>query len=120
MTTETSAIPVALIHGVGFGPSTFAQVARELRRAGAGGPVIMVERRGYGARAGLPPPERVEDHVDDLVAALGAAGIERAVIAGCSGGATIALAAALTAPDRVVAAIAHEPPSGASGPSSWR
>ena len=76
----------------------------------------MVERRGYGTRAALPPPERVEDHVDDLVAALDAAGIERAVVAGCSGGATIALAAALTAPERVVAAIAHEPAVGSLGP----
>ena len=114
-----SAMPVALVHGVGFGPSTFAQVARELRRGGAdgeGGAVIMVERRGYGTRAALPPPDRVEDHVGDLLAALDAAGLDRAVVAGCSGGATIALAAALTAPDRVVAAVAHEPAAGSLGP----
>lgn len=108
-----SVMPIALVHGVGFGPSTFARVARELRRAG---PVVMVERRGYGTRAGQPPPERVEDHVADLVAALDAAGVERAVVAGCSGGATIALAAALTAPDRVTAAVAHEPAVGSLGP----
>lgn len=113
MSATTSATPVALVHGVGFGPSTFAQVARELRRAG---PVVMVERRGYGTRAALPPPDHVEEHVDDLVAALDAAGIERAVIAGCSGGATISLAAALTAPERVVAAVSHEPAVGSLGP----
>lgn len=113
MSDAASATPVALVHGVGFGPSTFAPVARELRRAG---PVVMVERRGYGTRADLAPPERVEDHVDDLVAALDGAGIERAVVAGCSGGATIALAAALTVPDRVVAAVAHEPAVGSLGP----
>jgi pimeloyl-ACP methyl ester carboxylesterase len=113
----SEAPPVALLHGVGFGPSTFAQVARELRRGGgAGGAVITVERRGYGTRAALPPPGRVEDHVGDLVAALDAAGIDRAVVAGSSGGATIALAAALTAPDRVVAAVAHEPAIGRLGP----
>ena len=114
---STSATPVVLVHGVGFGPSTFAHVARELRRGGTGGPVIVVERRGYGTRAAVAPPERVEDHVDDVVAALDAAGIERAVVAGCSGGATIALAAALTAPDRVVAAVAHEPAVGSLGPA---
>jgi len=116
MSDVTSETPVALVHGVGFGPSTFARVARELRRAGVGGRVIMVERRGYGSRAHLAPPDRVEDHVDDLLAALDAAGFERAVVAGCSGGATIALAAALTAPDRVAAAVSHEPAVGSLGP----
>lgn len=109
----TGAVPVALVHGAGFGPSTFAQVRRELRRAG---PVVMVQRRGYGTRSALAPPPRVEDHVDDLVAVLDAAGIERAVVAGCSGGATVALAAALTFPDRVVAAVCHEPAVGSLGP----
>ena len=109
MSRRASATPVALVHGVGFGPATFAIVARELRR---GGPVLVVERRGYGGRTALAPPGRVEDHVDDLVAALDAAEIERAVVAGCSGGATVALAAALLAPDRVVAAVAHEPAVG--------
>lgn len=113
MSQPTSATPVALVHGVGFGPSTFARVQRELRRAG---PVVMVERRGYGTRSALAPPPRVEDHVGDLLAALDAAGIERAVVAGCSGGATIALAAALTIPDRVVAAVCHEPAVGSLGP----
>ena len=109
MSRLASATPVALVHGVGFGPATFAIVARELRRSG---PVVAVERRGYGSRAALAPPGRVEDHVDDLVAALDAADIERAVVAGCSGGATVALAAALLAPDRVAAAVAHEPAVG--------
>jgi pimeloyl-ACP methyl ester carboxylesterase len=109
MSHQASATPVALVHGVGFGPATFAIVERELRRSG---PVVMVQRRGYGSRAALAPPGRVEDHVADLVAALDAAEIERAVVAGCSGGATVALAAALMAPERVVAAVAHEPAVG--------
>jgi pimeloyl-ACP methyl ester carboxylesterase len=113
MSDPAGATPVALVHGVGFGPSTFAQVARELRRAG---PVVMVERRGYGSRAALAPPDRVEDHVDDLLETLDAAGVQRAVVAGCSGGATVALAAALMAPDRVVAAVAHEPAVGTLAP----
>jgi len=48
MSQATSATPIALVHGVGFGPSTFARVAHELRRGGASGRVIVVERRGYG------------------------------------------------------------------------
>ncbi len=103
----------ALVHGVGFGPSTFAHVARELRRTG---PVLVIERRGYGSRALLAPPARVEDHVADLCSALDAAGLQRAVVAGCSGGATVALAAALLAPERVVAAVAHEPAVGSLAP----
>lgn len=113
MTAAASATAVALVHGVGFGPSTFARVARELRRTG---PVTVVERRGYGSRAALAPPERVEDHVDDLLLALDAAGIEQAVVAGASGGATIALAAALMAPERVLGAVAHEPAVGTLAP----
>jgi pimeloyl-ACP methyl ester carboxylesterase len=110
---SSGATAVALIHGVGFGPATFAPVARELRRAG---PVLVLERRGYGSRAGLAPAERVEDHVEDLVAALDDAGVARALVAGCSGGATVALAAALLVPDRVTAAVAHEPAVGSLAP----
>jgi len=113
MSHAARATPVALVHGVGFGPSTFALVGRELRRAG---PVVMVQRRGYGARAALAPPARVEDHVADLLDELDAAKFERAVVAGVSGGATVALAAALLAPDRVVAAVAHEPAAGSLAP----
>ncbi len=113
MSPLTSAAPVALVHGVGFGPSTFASVARELRRSG---PVVMIERRGYGTRAALAPPDRVEDHVDDLVDALDTAGIQRAVVAGCSGGATVALAAALMVPHRAIAALVHEPAVGSLAP----
>jgi pimeloyl-ACP methyl ester carboxylesterase len=108
-----SVTPIALVHGVGFGPSTFASVARELRRAG---PVLVVERRGYGSRAALAPAARVEDHVADLCVQLDGAGVRRAVVAGCSGGATVALAAALLAPERIVAAVAHEPAVGSLAP----
>jgi pimeloyl-ACP methyl ester carboxylesterase len=44
------------------------------------------------------------------------AGIDRAVVAGMSGGATVALALALTCPERVVAAVAHEPAVGSVAP----
>ncbi len=113
MSDVTSATPVALVHGVGFGPTTFSLVEHELLRRG---PVVVVARRGYGRRAALSPPSRVEDHVDDLLEALDGAGIDRAVVAGCSGGATVALAAALIAPERVVAAVAHEPAVGTLAP----
>lgn len=113
MTPGEGAIPVAVVHGVAFGPSTFARVERELRAAG---PVVLVERRGYGSREALAPPASVEEHVDDLLAALDAAGLERAVVAGVSGGATVALAAALIVADRVAAVVAHEPAVGSVSP----
>jgi pimeloyl-ACP methyl ester carboxylesterase len=78
--------------------------------------VIVAERRGYGRRARLAPPASVEEHVEDVFAELDARGIERAVLAGMSGGATVALAAALQRPERVVRAVAHEPAVGSVSP----
>jgi pimeloyl-ACP methyl ester carboxylesterase len=47
-------------------------------------------------------------------------GIQRAVFAGMSGGATIALAVALTHPERVSAAVVHEPAVGSFSPELQR
>jgi pimeloyl-ACP methyl ester carboxylesterase len=104
---------VVLIHGVGFGPATLAPLADALA------PYTRVEipaRRGYGERALESPAPTVEEHVNDLFDALDAAGLERAVLAGISGGATIALAAGLARPERVVTAVAHEPAVGSVSP----
>jgi len=103
--------PVVLVHGVGFGPQTLAPVVRRLGPA-AGARVLVLVRRGYGWRADEEPAAAVEDHVSDLRDLLDTAGIERAIVAGTSGGATVALAAALTLPERVAVAVAHEPAVG--------
>jgi 3-oxoadipate enol-lactonase/3-oxoadipate enol-lactonase/4-carboxymuconolactone decarboxylase len=105
--------PVVLIHGVGFGPETLDELARALA---VQAPVLCVTRRGYGHRDGLAPATSVTEHVDDVVAVLDAAGIGRAVVAGMSGGATVALALALSHPERVVSAVAHEPAVGSMAP----
>jgi pimeloyl-ACP methyl ester carboxylesterase len=104
-----------LVHGVGFGPGSVAPLARALRDRGAR--VLVVERRGYGSRAALAPATSVAVHVDDVVAAMDAAAIDHAVVAGMSGGATVALAMAISRPDRLVRAVAHEPAVGALVPA---
>ena len=105
--------PIVLVHGVGFGPETLAPLARTLMPHA---PVICIARRGYGPRAGEPPAASVADHVNDVIAVLDDARAERAVVAGMSGGATVALALALRCPERVVTAVAHEPAVGSLAP----
>jgi len=100
-----------LVHGVAFGPATLAPLVEEV-----GSGTLVLERRGYGSRARLAPARRVEEHVEDLLALLDAAGLDRVVVAGASGGATVALAAALLAPERVAAAVCHEPAVGSMAP----
>lgn len=104
---------VFLIHGVGFGPATLAPLAAALAPHAR---VEVLARRGYGERARQPPAAMVEEHVDDLFYALDRAGVHRAVLAGVSGGATVALAAALAWPERVATAVAHEPAVGSVSP----
>jgi pimeloyl-ACP methyl ester carboxylesterase len=104
---------VVLIHGVGFGPATLAPLAAALAPEAR---VEVLARRGYGERGHLPPAATVAEHVDDVVAALDAAAIDRAVVAGMSGGGTVALALALAFPERVLTAVAHEPAVGSLSP----
>ena len=111
--TSPGAPPVVLIHGVGFGPATLEPLAAALA------PHVRVEipaRRGYAERAHVAPAPSVADHVEDLLGALDGAGIGRAIVAGMSGGATVALALALSHPERVVVAVAHEPAVGSMAP----
>ncbi|MTD46638.1 alpha/beta fold hydrolase [Conexibacter sp. W3-3-2] len=111
---------VVLVHGVGFGPDTLAPVAAFLGPAAGVERVLVLERRGYGARAAAVPAATVGEHVDDLVELLDAHGVDRAVVAGTSGGATVALAAALLAPGRVARAVVHEPAVGTLSPDLRR
>ncbi len=103
-----------LVHGVAVGPATFGPAAAEV--IAGGGRAIVPHRGGYGRSAGLAPAADLDAQVDDLVGVLDAAGVERAVWAGVSGGATIALAAAVRRPDRVSGAVLHEPALGPLAP----
>ncbi len=101
---------VILVHGVGYGPATLSAAARAAAEAGVR--VITPHRGGYGASAAAAPAADLDGQVADLIAVLDAAGAGRAVWAGVSGGATIALAAAIARPDRVAALVLHEPALG--------
>jgi pimeloyl-ACP methyl ester carboxylesterase len=64
--------------------------------------LIRYDQRGFG---GSPRPEGPYSLVEDLVAVLDAAGLERAALAGASRGGNIALATAVERPERVSALI---------------
>ena len=101
--------PVVLVHGVGVGPWSYAAVAVDLA---ADHQVVVAHRRGYGGSAGLTPAASLDEQVADLVELAGG----RASFVGVSGGATVVLALALTAPELVAAAVVHEPVIGALAP----
>ncbi|MES2099951.1 MAG: alpha/beta hydrolase [Pseudomonadota bacterium] len=80
--------------------------------------VLAYDRRGFGETRYAPEPH---SRVDDLLAVLDDAGIERAVLMGCSQGGRLALDAVLAHPDRVsalvlVACSVSGAPDDASGP----
>ncbi|HET8526357.1 MAG TPA: alpha/beta hydrolase [Actinomycetota bacterium] len=66
--------------------------------------VVRYDARGYG-RSGRPEPGAPYSHVQDLVAVMDAAGVDRSALVGCSTGAAIAIDAALTHPGRVTALV---------------
>lgn len=102
--------PVVLLHGVAYGPGTLDAVAAAL--AGGGATAVVPHRAGYGRSAGVPPRTALGAQIDDVAEVLRDMGIRRAVWAGVSGGATIALAVAIRRPDLVSALLLHEPALG--------
>jgi len=80
--------------------------------------VLAYDRRGFGETRYAPEPH---SRVDDLMAVLDDARIDRAVLMGCSQGGRLALDAALAHPDRVsalmlIACSVSGAPDDASGP----
>lgn len=63
--------------------------------------VVNVDLRGHGRSSPATDPFSLEDMVDDVVAVLDAAAVERAVWTGLSIGGMVALRAALRVPERV-------------------
>lgn len=93
---------VVLVHGTLDRATAFTRVRRQLH----GLETVAYDRRGYASRV-KEPPGGIHDHVDDLFAVLDG---RRAVVAGHSYGADIALAAAAREPDLVVGVVSYEAP----------
>jgi len=101
---------VLLVHGVAYGPGTLAETARVLSSAGVC--AVVPHRGGYAGSRDVAPAADLDGQVDDLIGVLDAVGADRAIWVGISGGATIALAAAVRRPERVAGALLHEPAIG--------
>jgi lipase len=67
--------------------------------------VLAPDLRGRGRSAELPPHTRFEAHVDDLIAVLDRLGVERAVLAGHSMGASVVARMAADRPERASAVV---------------
>lgn len=107
---ESGGWRVILVHGVGLDATLFAPVAETL--ASAGVEAVAVARRGYDHR---PATADLHQHVADLVAELETSS-RPAVVAGVSGGATLALALGLVGHPALRAVVAHEPLLGPAAP----
>jgi pimeloyl-ACP methyl ester carboxylesterase len=103
---------ITFLHGVGMSPSIAADAIDELRSALP--PTVRVVaplRRGYRGDAAATSWDELVDDVAELVAAEAPT-----VLVGVSGGATLALAAAVRGIPGVMAAVAHEPLVGSLAP----
>jgi class 3 adenylate cyclase len=69
--------------------------------------VIVYDKRGCGLSDPVVKPPSVEERIDDSRAVMDAEGIERAVVFGCSEGATLSAFFAAAHPDRVSHAILY-------------
>lgn len=77
------------------------QAARYIRRLAKLGRYIHYDKRGQGMSDRGRPTPSVDERVDDLLAVMDAAGVERAVLAGASEGGALAALFAATHPHRV-------------------
>lgn len=103
---------MVLLHGVAFGPESFASITRER----SGSQFLVPHRRGYGHSVDLPPAQDLDVQVADIVATIDTEAASPVVLAGISGGATLALAVALAHPGLVRRLVVHEPAIGPLGP----
>ncbi len=101
--------PLMLIPGAGGDAGVYGPLAPMLSD---GYTVITYDRRGNARSSGdRDVPLDMAQQARDAVAVLRAAGHERALIFGNSGGANIALQLAADHPERVTLLVAHEPPA---------
>lgn len=101
---DDDGVPLVVSNGLGSVPAAWPV----LTAPGSGYRTLTWFHRGTH---GTPRPTdrdrvRVQDHVDDLVAVMDAAGVERAVVAGWSVGVNVAFEATRQHPDRVAGLLA--------------
>lgn len=95
--------PLVLVHAGWADRSSWADVASQLAGRYR---IISYDARGYGAS---PPPQAPFNQLGDLVAVLDQTGVQRAAIAGHSGGGGTAIGLAVTHPERVSALVLLAP-----------
>ena len=81
------------------------EFAAFLDRLGTFGRVIMFDKRGTGMSDRVPGVPAAEQHMEDIIAVMDAAGSSRASVAGWADGAFMAAMLAATYPDRVSARV---------------
>lgn len=81
---------------------------------------LRMDKRGHGLSDAAPDPYDLTHLAEDLIAAMDYAGLERAVIVGCSVGGLIAQHVALVAPERVTALVLSNTASKLVTASVWR
>jgi pimeloyl-ACP methyl ester carboxylesterase len=96
---DAGRIALVLVHGWALSLDYWNPVVPLL---GAQHRLLRYDRRGFGRSVGRYDPNEA---VDDLIALLDAAGIERACLVGMSQGARVAIHTAIRAPDRVSALV---------------
>lgn len=95
---------VLAVHGITSSLMAWRTVGRELADV-PGVCLLAPDLRGRGQSARLPGPYGMAAHVNDLIAVLDQAGVERVVLAGHSMGAYVVARLAAQHPDRSAAAV---------------
>lgn len=98
-----SGVPVVISNGLGASPAAWPFLGGDGRPAPGTPRAVTWHHRGLGGSERPRDPERIRiaDHVDDMVAVMDAAGIERATVVGWSIGVSVAFEVARRFPDRV-------------------
>lgn len=97
---DAAGTPVVAVHGITANHRSFSPLAVRVD-----GPLLAVDLRGRGGSRALPGPYGLEQHAEDVAAAMAAAGIERAIVVGHSMGAYVAVRLADAHPERVASLV---------------
>lgn len=97
---DASGTPVVAIHGITANHRSFSPLATRLSA-----PLLAIDLRGRGASRSLPAPFGLEQHAEDVAAAMRSAGIERAIVVGHSMGGFVAVRLAHAHPELVASLV---------------